>query len=246
MEIPDLPVRPTLYRLNAKRILLTYPQLDPAFTKEEALSRLRSKTWGTSRLEACLVVLERHKDGTPHLHIATSWTAKLNLHSAQCFDFVTGKFFSLGPGRNHDFFMMEVRAAVVLTGAYRQTWRLPRYQVMAEYHRVPDEGGPRTPGFWDRPPVFGAMQEEMEIWISEGQSRYDSSSIVYWGDDPQRYPQVMLMLISYLLINVQLTNIIQTLGSTLGSICNTRRSYKRFWSPRVCIRYQKRRNHGLP
>jgi len=96
MEIPDLPERPVLgsYRLNAKRILLTFPQLNPGFTKEDALSRLRSKIWGSSKLEQCLVVLERHKDGTPHLHIATSWTAKLNLHSAQCFDFVTGMSFN--------------------------------------------------------------------------------------------------------------------------------------------------------
>jgi len=187
MEIPDLPQRPVLYRLNAKRILLTYPQLDPAFTKEEALSRLRSKTWGTSRLEACLIVLEHHKDGTPHLHIATSWTAKLNLHSAQCFDFVTGKFIFIIRLLTFPYRKSNENE---LTGAYRQTWRLSRYQVMAEYTRVPHERGSRTLGLWDRPPVAGVTQEEMEIWISEGQSRYDSSSIVYWGVDTQRHPEV--------------------------------------------------------
>jgi len=81
--------------------------------------------------------------------------------------------------------------------ACRQTWRLPRNQELAEYTRIFDEGRPGTPGFWDRPPVPGALQEEMELWISEGQDRYDSTSIVYWGDESERYPQVMLMLISH-------------------------------------------------
>lgn len=192
----DPPIRELgSYRLNAKRILLTFPQLNPGFTKEEALSRLRSKKWGSSQLDQCLVVLERHKDGTPHLHIATSWTAKLNLHSAQCFDFVTGKQIC-----STNLLLKHENLAYF---AYRQTWRLSGHQELAEYHRIPDEGRPGTPGFWDRPPIPGALQEEMEIWISEGQSRYDSTSIVYWGEDPTRYPKVMIMtMVNLLIINI--------------------------------------------
>lgn len=79
------------FRLCAKRILLTYPQVDPSLTKETVLERLREKQFGTSRLEKAYIALEHHQDGHPHLHIATSWTGKLNLHSSKCFDFVTTK-----------------------------------------------------------------------------------------------------------------------------------------------------------
>jgi len=79
------------FRLNAKMVLLTFPQLEPSFTKEEALRRLQEKSFGSKKLEQCMIALEHHADGSPHLHIATSWTGKLNLRSSDCFDFVTDK-----------------------------------------------------------------------------------------------------------------------------------------------------------
>lgn len=60
---------------------------------------------------------------------------------------------------------------------------------MASDTRIFDEGRQGTLGLWDRPPVTGALQEEMDIWIQEGQSRYDHSRIVFWGEDTQRYPE---------------------------------------------------------
>lgn len=79
------------FRLNAKRILLTYPQVDPSLQKEEVLRRLQEKSFGNARLESAIVARELHQDGTPHLHIVTCWTDKLNLASSKCFDFVTSK-----------------------------------------------------------------------------------------------------------------------------------------------------------
>lgn len=79
------------FRLNAKRILLTYPKVDPLVGKEETLRKLQSLRIGSHSMEQCFIALEHHKDGDPHLHIATSWTGKLHLRSAQQFDSITGK-----------------------------------------------------------------------------------------------------------------------------------------------------------
>lgn len=79
------------FRLNAKRVLLTYPKVPTTLGKEQVLQRLQSLKFGSASLDQCLIALEHHKDGEPHLHIATSWTAKLHLRSAQQFDSITGK-----------------------------------------------------------------------------------------------------------------------------------------------------------
>lgn len=62
------------FRLNAKRLFLTYPKCPIA--KENAMEQLKTKFKTISKI---LVAHELHKDGTDHLHVYISLTKKCNI-----------------------------------------------------------------------------------------------------------------------------------------------------------------------
>lgn len=62
------------FRLNAKKLFLTYPKC--SITKEEALEQLKAKLKHISKI---LVAHELHKDGTDHLHVYINLDKKCNI-----------------------------------------------------------------------------------------------------------------------------------------------------------------------
>jgi hypothetical protein len=69
------------FRINSKKVFLTYPQCTA--TKEMLLADLKLK----GDIDAYVVAREMHKDGSFHLHAYVAYVKKLNLHSPKCFDF---------------------------------------------------------------------------------------------------------------------------------------------------------------
>lgn len=62
------------FRLNAKKLFLTYPKC--SITKEAALEQLKLKLKGITKI---LVAHELHKDGTDHLHAYINLGKKCNI-----------------------------------------------------------------------------------------------------------------------------------------------------------------------
>lgn len=73
------------FRMNAKQFMLTFAQCD--VKKEVAVERIEQK-FGDS-LKGYVVAEEKHKDGSPHLHIFLQFTEKKNFKTCSCFDFIT-------------------------------------------------------------------------------------------------------------------------------------------------------------
>jgi len=72
---------------------------------------------------------------------------------------------------------------------YRQTWRLPRDQILVGYAKIFDERGQNPAEFWDKPPRAGASLETTDFWFS-GQDGSDSKRVIYWGQRDEGHPSV--------------------------------------------------------
>jgi len=67
------------FRLNAKKVFLTYPQCP--VPKEEAMLLLK-----TDKVSYCLVAQEKHKDDGLHLHVIIIFKKKIDIKRADYFD----------------------------------------------------------------------------------------------------------------------------------------------------------------
>lgn len=76
------------FRLNAKKLFLTYPQND--CSKEEALRNLK-EFFGEENIECGVVARELHEDGNPHLHCFLILKEKCDIQTASALDVITGK-----------------------------------------------------------------------------------------------------------------------------------------------------------
>ena len=74
------------FRLNARDILLTYPQCDAS--KEDLERHLRRVFKDFAQAAICI---EQHQDGHPHLHALVHLSKRCNLHSARTLDFHDGR-----------------------------------------------------------------------------------------------------------------------------------------------------------
>lgn len=75
------------FRLNAKNLFLTYPHCES--TPVQVLANV--KLFFGDRLEYVVIGREKHKDGTPHLHIALGLTRKVNFRDPHVLDSIAGK-----------------------------------------------------------------------------------------------------------------------------------------------------------
>jgi len=71
----------------------------------------------------------------------------------------------------------------------RQTWRLPRDQILVGYAKIFDEGRPSSSDFWDIPPRDGARIEATDIWL-RGEDKPNSQRVIYWGQRNERHSPV--------------------------------------------------------
>lgn len=78
-------VTPTAYRLEAKRIFLTYPQCG-CLAKDFVATHIKS----LSPVLWIVIAREMHKDGEPHLHVAVEFAQKLRTRDSRYFD-IEGK-----------------------------------------------------------------------------------------------------------------------------------------------------------
>ena len=80
------------YRLAAKSVFLTYPK---CYLDKDALIR------GIEKLgfEQYYVVLEQHKDNTPHYHVLREWSTKKNIKGARHFD-IDGYYPNISKTKN--------------------------------------------------------------------------------------------------------------------------------------------------
>lgn len=81
---PPAPGRP--FRINAKKLFLTYPQCDTG--PVTALENIQRK-FG-AQLVSCVVAQELHEDGNLHLHVALELSKPVDTRDVHFFDFVTG------------------------------------------------------------------------------------------------------------------------------------------------------------
>lgn len=75
-------------QLQAKNWLLTFPQC--VIKKEEVKENLLKK-WKEQDFTFAIIAEEKHKDGTPHLHLLLSYKDKLITRDRHLFDFLVGK-----------------------------------------------------------------------------------------------------------------------------------------------------------
>jgi hypothetical protein len=75
------------FRLNAKNLLLTYPQCST--TKEAVLSRIQE--FFQDRLDFAIVAREQHQSGDPHLHCLVSLNQRVNFRDPHCLDHLAGQ-----------------------------------------------------------------------------------------------------------------------------------------------------------
>jgi len=75
------------FRLNCKRVFITFPKCDVA--KELALDRIKKST-KTKHCKA-IVAQEKHKDGDLHLHVYLESPKNFNVRAPSYFDFIGGK-----------------------------------------------------------------------------------------------------------------------------------------------------------
>lgn len=85
---PPVPAAPRKggFRINAKKLFLTYPQCDTG--PVTAMDNLKVR-FGDD-LVSCVVAQELHKDGNLHLHVALELRKAFDSRDETCFDFVTG------------------------------------------------------------------------------------------------------------------------------------------------------------
>lgn len=86
-EKPNSEKSKASFRLQAKRIFLTFPQCSRK--KEEAVEHLLLKF--PDQLDWYIVAEEAHKDGTPHLHCALQFKEKFATRDSHAFDSIGGK-----------------------------------------------------------------------------------------------------------------------------------------------------------
>lgn len=94
------------FRTDSSRFFLTFPQC--SISKEDALQNLVDHTWPTPLVEEekqpelkfAIVSEEKHKDGTPHLHVYFSLTAKLRTRRVRIFDFIGAKHPNIESARS--------------------------------------------------------------------------------------------------------------------------------------------------
>ncbi len=84
------------FRLQSKYVFLTYPRCSTG--KESALRRLKDRF--EERLLWAVVCAERHKDGTPHLHVVCAHATRFDAKTSTYWDFVGGQHGSYEPVRN--------------------------------------------------------------------------------------------------------------------------------------------------
>jgi len=75
------------FRINCKRLFITFPQTDTL--KEDAAEKLKSN----SKTNDCsfIIAQERHQDGNIHLHVYIEKSSNFNFKDPKYFDFITGK-----------------------------------------------------------------------------------------------------------------------------------------------------------
>ncbi len=84
------------FRLQSKYVFLTYPRCQT--DKGLALNRLKVRF--EERLEWAVVCSERHKDGSPHLHVVCAHIKRFDAKTSSYWDFVGGQHGSYEPVRN--------------------------------------------------------------------------------------------------------------------------------------------------
>jgi len=75
------------FRLNCKRVFITFPQCE--MDKEQVLARIKESL--KTRHCSVIVAKEKHKDGHSHLHIYLETPGNFNVRSPSYFDFIAGK-----------------------------------------------------------------------------------------------------------------------------------------------------------
>jgi len=75
------------FRLNSRRVFLTFPQCD--LPPETALARIKESD--KTKSTAAIVAQEKHKDGHMHLHVYIESPRPFNIRNPSYFDFIGGK-----------------------------------------------------------------------------------------------------------------------------------------------------------
>lgn len=74
--------KPKSFRISAKRILLTYSQVNQQLTKQDLLNHILTK----HKVERYIVAEEQHQDGGKHFHVLLESKTKFNIRHAQDLD----------------------------------------------------------------------------------------------------------------------------------------------------------------
>lgn len=91
------PKRKANFRLNAKKLFLTWPRCQKEPT--EVLEALTEK-FGVANILYVCVAREQHEDGTPHIHVALNLRTKCDIKSSEYLDELVGQHGNYQTARN--------------------------------------------------------------------------------------------------------------------------------------------------
>lgn len=78
------------FRLQARRIFLTFPRVEKEEGQEELIEKVVKKEKGKG-LKYMIGTKEKHKDGGVHYHIVLKYEKKQNIRDEKCYDYIAGK-----------------------------------------------------------------------------------------------------------------------------------------------------------
>lgn len=95
------------FRLNASRVLITYPQAPPHWTKEHVQAHIKLRL--PAAVESMVVARELHRDGSPHFHVLVSCVKKMDITNVRHFDLEEKhpNFRTVKRGKDHFFTTAE-------------------------------------------------------------------------------------------------------------------------------------------
>lgn len=73
------------YRFKGKHAFITYPRT--LFPAADLFAWLKSQDYNGHKLDKILVATEKHKDGTPHIHVYLRWVTQFTTRNERFFDF---------------------------------------------------------------------------------------------------------------------------------------------------------------
>lgn len=166
--MPRGPKKSKNKQLQAKNWILTFPQCDTP--KESALSKIQDK-WKNQELTFAIIAEEKHKDGTPHLHILLSFKNKFITRDRHVFDFIAMKHGSYETVRS----LKDAINYVMKEGNYLKIGNIPlengsqkvsKSTVVAEMLR----SGKTLEEIWEAEPGFCLLNmkkiKELSFWIA--------------------------------------------------------------------------------